>query len=278
MSKKKKYAIGIRFFLRLILSIVMLLMPCSVINAKSSKSDIKWYYGSKEKKEYRGLLPSTFKYDADSQIASFVECKLHEYDKDNASLIIRFIRISFKRKATSSFYVGKTKLERKKNSIFQTIDYNKKIYDLKEPLKKMEPIEQQKFLRQMSSKWTPIGPDTVAATRANKIASLLHIKPMYPKNPNRWRLIHSDNKSLLYIATDSLSYDNQQNRFFVWTEKRDIAKNSGLMNLYSVDFSTNQLCNISDSQIFYHPYPESDGYYIYEAAKELAQSYKATTK
>ena len=66
------------------------------------------------RKKKKNIDSSTLKYDADNQTASFLEFETHEYNKDNASLIARFERISFKRKATSSFYVGKTKLERKK--------------------------------------------------------------------------------------------------------------------------------------------------------------------
>lgn len=132
-----------------------------------------------------------------------------------------------------------------------------------------------------SNTWHSIAPDTIFEALANSVASELHIKPIYPGGPDRWKWLHSTDKYGLYVAKDTIVYDSDLSEYSIWT-KRIYLDNYTPETLYSVNF-TDKTIWVAQSMapwIQYeghiHPIPESDEEYIYNAVKDLAQNLKYT--
>lgn len=132
-----------------------------------------------------------------------------------------------------------------------------------------------------SNTWHSIAPDTIFETLANGVASELHIKPIYPGGPDRWKWLRSTDKYGLYVAKDTIAYDSNLSEYSIWTKKIYL-DNSMPETLYSVNFvdKTIWVAQSTSPQIRYkghiHPIPESDEEYIYNAVKDLAQNLKNT--
>lgn len=132
-----------------------------------------------------------------------------------------------------------------------------------------------------SNTWHSIAPDTIFETLANSVASELHIKPIYPGGPDRWKWLRSTDKYGLYVAKDTIAYDSNLSEYSIWTKKIYL-DNSMPETLYTVNFTdkTIWVAQSTSPQIRYeghiHPVPESDEEYIYNAVKDLAQNVNNT--
>lgn len=118
-----------------------------------------------------------------------------------------------------------------------------------------------------------ISPDAPSVPMINKIASRLHIAPLYKENPNRWKLIHSNHERSLYFAMDTFHGNPAISKYAVWVKwKYPDSSNDGT-SLYLVDFADQTICSSAPNNKKKHrPIPGSDEEYIFKAVKVIKEA------
>lgn len=118
-----------------------------------------------------------------------------------------------------------------------------------------------------------ISPDAPSVPMINKIASRLHIAPLYKENPNRWKLIHSNHERGLYFAMDTFRGNPAISKYAVWVKWKYTDSSKDGTSLYLVDFADQTICSSAPNNKKKHrPIPGSDEEYIFKAVKVIKEA------